>query len=239
MELTRAQLAACIDATTLTFEETLADMERFWERAVGEVVLPAALCIPPGWLGWASERLDAAALTGRMQVATVVNFPDGEAPLAEVVGEVQRVIQAGATECDVVFPWRTFEAQPRMVAAAAWLKEVRSAAGSTPLKLILETGGGWSPAHIAAVAQQAVESGMDFLKTSTGKVPVGATDAGWQILLEAARGRCGVKASGGIRTWEQAAHFFQMLQLAWDRTEALPDARWFRVGTSGWAPSIP
>jgi deoxyribose-phosphate aldolase len=235
MELKRAQLAACIDATTLTFEETVADMERFWERAMGEGVLPAALCIPASWLDWASARLEAVDLSGRVQVATVVNFPDGEAPLAEVVQELQCVIQAGATECDVVFPWRSFEAQPRMDGAAEWLREVRSAAGDTPVKLILETGGGWSASHIAAVADLAVESGMDFLKTSTGKVPTGATDAGWQILLAAAKGRCGVKVSGGVRTWEQAAHYFQRLQDVWGQPEVLPDSRWFRVGTSGWA----
>lgn len=235
MEVTRAQLASCIDATTLTFAESQADMEVFWGRAMGEEVLPAALCIPSIWIGWAKDRLSAAGCADRVKVATVVNFPEGEWPLTQVVTELRAAIEAGASECDVVFPWHSFELTPQAARAAEWLREVRSAAGAVPIKLILETGGGWSAHHMATVAELAVEAGMDFLKTSTGKVPVGATDAGWQILLEAAQGRCGVKVSGGVRTWEQAAHYFRMLQSAWNREQEAPDARWFRVGTSGWA----
>ena len=83
------------------------------------------------------------------------------------------------------------------------VEAARAAAGpGTTLKLILETGTLAEPGRITAAARAAVMAGVDFLKTSTGKGPVGATLEAAVLLLEVieeAGGRVGFKAAGGIR----------------------------------------
>jgi len=232
-------LAACVDLTTLTFRETEEDMVAFWDRLAQSWVLPAAVCIPPKWVAWVHERLAEAEGLRSVALATVVNFPTGSASHEEVLRELDGVRGAGAQEVDVVFPWPSHSAGIDSHAALRWLAEVRAAAGDLVCKLILETGGDWPAEAQYQVAVWAVEAGFDFLKTSTGKLATGATDEGWCRLLRAARGRCGVKASGGIRTWEQVAHFYSMFEAEQGGRAERPDPRLFRIGTSGLPAHFP
>ncbi len=232
-------LAACVDLTTLTFRETEEDMLAFWDRFARSRVQPAAVCIPPIWVSWVHERLAQAEGLQSVALATVANFPTGSASLEEVLDELDWVRGAGAKEVDVVFPWQSHAAGVDSSTALHWLAEVRAGAGGLVCKLILETGGDWSAEAQSQVADWAVEAGFDFLKTSTGKLDTGATDAGWSRLLQASRGLCGVKASGGIRTWEQVAHFFEMYVAASGRRGERPDPRFFRIGTSGLPAHFP
>lgn len=232
-------LAACVDLTTLTFQETEEDMVAFWDRLVQSQILPAAVCIPPTWVSWLHERLAQTEGLQSVALATVANFPTGSASLEEVWMELEGVRRAGAQEVDVVFPWRSHAAGVDSAAALHWLAEIRAGAGDLVCKLILETGGDWPAEAQSQVAGWAVAAGFDFLKTSTGKLPIGATDEGWSRLLQASRGRCGVKASGGIRTWEQVAHFFEMYAVASGRRGERPDPRFFRIGTSGLPAHFP
>jgi deoxyribose-phosphate aldolase len=80
---------------------------------------------------------------------------------------------------------------------------VRDAVPGSVLKVILETGYFDEPGLRRAV-DVAIAAGADFVKTSTGFGPRGATAEDVRILRDAARGRAQVKASGGIRTSEQA-----------------------------------
>ena len=92
----------------------------------------------------------------------------------------------GADEIDMVVPWRALLAgRPEAVAATVY--EVKDAAGRRRLKAILETGELKDPALIRRAADQALAGGADFLKTSTGKVPVNATPEAAEILLQAIR----------------------------------------------------
>jgi deoxyribose-phosphate aldolase len=101
------------------------------------------------------------------------------------------------------------------------------------LKLILETGVLADPDRITAAARAAVMAGVDFLKTSTGKVPVGATPEAAAVLMrvcEEAGLRVGFKASGGIRTAADAARYL-CLGDAIMGAERI-SARTFRFGAS-------
>jgi deoxyribose-phosphate aldolase len=101
------------------------------------------------------------------------------------------------------------------------------------LKLILETGVLESPDRIAAAARTAVMSGVDFLKTSTGKVPVGATLEAAAVLLTViaeADGRVGLKVSGGVRTPDDAARYIALAGSMVGESWITPGH--FRIGAS-------
>ena len=104
---------------------------------------------------------------------------------------------------------------------------------TSSLKLILETGELGTPELIRQACELGLDAGVDFLKTSTGKVPVNATPGAAAVMLDAiaARdGRCGFKAAGGIRTLDDARVY---LALAQERLGAdwIRPAR-FRIGAS-------
>jgi deoxyribose-phosphate aldolase len=82
------------------------------------------------------------------------------------------------------------------------------------VKVILETCY-LAPAEIAAACRLAESAGADFVKTSTGfgvkaSGPTGATPEAVQVMLDTVGGRLQVKASGGIRTWDDAVRYLDM-----------------------------
>lgn len=86
------------------------------------------------------------------------------------------------------------------------------------LKVILETGALESPETIRAAARAAIEGGADFLKTSTGKISVGATPEAVRVLAEVAReaheatgNLVGIKVSGGVRTAADASRYMMIV----------------------------
>ncbi len=168
-----------------------------------------------------------------VRIATVVNFPRGEDDAETVVEAIRAALAAGADEIDLVFPWRELRAgndEPgrRLVSAA------REACGEHVLKVILETGELTEADLIRRAARIAIESGADFLKTSTGKVPVNATPEAVRILLEAIRdsGRdVGCKVSGGIRTTRQAREYLGLAARIMGPDWISPSH--FRFGASG------
>ena len=100
-------------------------------------------------------------------------------------------------------------------------------------KAILETGMLAEPALIRRAADIAIGAGVDFIKTSTGKVAVNATPAAAQLMLQAIHdhgGTCGFKAAGGIRELDDAAPYFALADRILGPQWAGP-AR-FRLGAS-------
>jgi len=136
-----------------------------------------------------------------------VNFDliDDDIYLRTEEGSVLAQLADGVDEVDVVAPWRAHlagdeQAVSRLVAACV------DAAGGKTLKVILETGSHPDAATTRAMADAALAAGASFLKTSTGKHGQGATPEAFAVLLDAvkAAGHGGVKASGGVRTADQA-----------------------------------
>lgn len=162
-------------------------------------------------------------------IATVVNFPNGDAPPEAVHAETAKAIADGADEIDVVIPFRKGpEAAGPVVAAAR-----AACGGRIPLKVILETG--QLGEHIAATARVAVANGADFLKTSTGKFQPGAEMPAVETLLAVIaehRSRVlGLKVSGGVRTPDQASAYLQAAEKVMGQGWATPAT--FRLGASG------
>lgn len=217
-----AQVLACTDWTTLSFTETEADLERMLAGAQAHRL--AACCIPREWLGWWTEHREGQEL----RVATVLNFPGGNSDLAQIEAEAQAA--AHAEEWDVVLPYTACQngdegpARELLAAVRAW-------SGERTLKIILETGSAWSRKGLQRAAELALEARADFLKTSTGKVPLGATHEAVAQLLEVLQGTgAGLKVSGGIRSLDAAFAYLDQIEAAMGRTYLQPAT--LRFGTS-------
>ena len=223
-----ARLLPLLDLTSLGEDDTPEQIERLCARARCGV-FPAAVCVYPEHVTTARRALAGAAV----KIASVVNFPDGGSDAARVEREIRRVLAAGADEIDMVLPWAAF-CRGDVSAARAVVDAARHACGNPhALKLILETGELATPDRIRAAAELGIAAGVDFLKTSTGKVAINATPEAAATMLDviaAHGGRCGFKAAGGIRRPEDAAIY---LQLAVARLgEGWVTPAHFRIGAS-------
>lgn len=218
---------ACLDLTSLNDGDTDASIEHLCERAQGRFGPVAAVCVWPRFAALARCRLP-----GAIRVAAVANFPDGGTDVDRVRREVGEIADADAQEVDVVLPWRALLAGD-LRASVNVLAAARRASEGLSLKVILETG--MLGDAMADAARMALDEGADFLKTSTGKVPTGATPDAARVLLSAiARvpsSRVGFKASGGVRTVADAALYLRLV------VDTLGDAACnparFRIGASG------
>ena len=198
-----------IDLTNLEDGCMAADIRALAARAETPHGAVAALCV---WPDFVELSADLVSGTG-IDVATVVNFPGGDRPLAEVVTLTERCVAAGATEIDTVIPYRALMAGDER-AVSDHVEAVREATGGARLKTILETGEIGDETLVRRAAQLCIEAGADFIKTSTGKVSTNATPAAARWMLEEIRdsGRHGVglKPAGGIRTVEDAAAYLAL-----------------------------
>jgi deoxyribose-phosphate aldolase len=228
---TARQALACLDLTSLNDGDTDATIERLCERAQGPFGPVAAVCVWPRFAALARRRLPAA-----IHVAAVANFPDGSADVQRALRDVGEVVDAGAQEVDLVLSWRALLAGDAP-AAAAVLAAARRASGALRLKVILETSALGDAQAVASASRLALAEGADFLKTSTGKVPGGATPEAARTMLAAiaadpaAAARVGFKASGGVRTVVDAAVYLRLTAETLGEAACTP-AR-FRIGASG------
>lgn len=134
------------------------------------------------------------------RICTVIGFPSGATTSAVKLYEAQEAVDNGATELDVVINIGWLKAG-NVDAVHQELATICATTGQT-VKAILETAL-LSNTEKRLAAEVSLDAGVSFLKTSTGWHG-GATPADIKLLTEVARDRVGIKASGGIRTLEQA-----------------------------------
>ncbi len=213
MKPMRTPLAATIEHTLLRADATPAAVDRLCEEAVEWGLL--GVCVAPLYVARAAARLSGAS----PRVVTVVGFPLGGVIPEVMADEARRAAADGAAEIDMVIPIGLGVAG-ELEAVGAAVAAVRAAIPDRVLKVILETGF-FAPEPLRALARVVVAARPEFLKTSTGYGPRGATVADVELLLEEGAGRVGVKAAGGIRTAAAA--------------RALLDAGATRIGTSNGA----
>jgi deoxyribose-phosphate aldolase len=149
-----------------------------------------------------------------VKVATVISFPFGADTTAAKAAAVRDAIVGGASELDVVMNISKFISGEFTVVAeelSSVTQEVSAVAMNNGLndvvvKVIIETA--YLSDKMKRLATQMVAaSGADFVKTSTGFAPAGATLEDVSLLREEAPESLAVKASGGIRTLEEALDF--------------------------------
>lgn len=206
--------------------------------------LPAAFCIWSKFVAFAKQQKISP------KVATVVNFPHGKSSLEEVRAEITATLDE-ADEVDLVIPYQEYLQEGNAVGETASVKMVRMAktlcgAKNIPLKVIMETGEFvGKPKLIEKMSRDVVAAGADFIKTSTGKVKVGATLEAAEVMLKVIKEDlekkqsstqevvvpCGFKASGGIRNFEDASAYVKLASDILGPDYVKPST--FRFGVSG------
>lgn len=203
-------LAACIDHTILKADATPDEVLRICGEA--REASFASVCVNPVYVPLCAQALSGA----RPVVCTVIGFPLGASAAPIKAAEVRRAASDGAAEFDMVLPvglllagqWQAVLDDIRSVVDAA-----REARADALVKVILETCY-LTPRALSIACLLAEAGGADFVKTSTGFGPAGATPEAVRFMAFAVGGRLRVKASGGIRTREAA---LQYLSLGADR----------------------
>lgn len=200
---TRQEVAAAIDHAVLKPEFTDADLRQH-----------AAMCRANGVFSMCVKPCDVAAAAALLagstvKVSCVLSFPHGADTTATKVFQANQAIEDGVDEIDMVMNIGKF-----ISADFAFVENDIRAVVETArehgvlVKVILETGF-LAPDQIAKACEICREAGADFVKTSTGFGPGSATHEAVAVMIKAAGDRMKVKASGGIRTWDDAVAFLE------------------------------
>lgn len=227
----------CLDLTSLKDEDTDASITALAHRADTPHGPPAALCVYPRFVPTALRALAERQLDG-VRVATVVNFPRGDSPPGEVMRQTRDALASGAHEIDVVFPWRALLGGDSQ-AGRDLVGRCKAACGDAPLKVILETGELRTEEHIREASRIALAGGADFLKTSTGKVPVNATPEAVAVMLDAIREHgapTGLKVAGGVATMADVQRYVALAAATYGVGGLSP--RTLRFGASSLLPVL-
>ena len=222
-----------MDLTTLNDDDTNEKVIALCHDAKSAVGNTAAICIYPRFIPIAKKTLREQG-TPDVRIATVTNFPHGNDDIDIAVAETKAAVAYGADEVDVVFPYRALMAGNEEVGFEL-VKQCKAACGDILLKVIIETGELKEEALIKKASEISIKAGADFIKTSTGKVPVNATPEYARMMLEVIRDMdvaesVGFKPAGGVRTAEDAAAYLAMAdEILGDNWV---DARHYRFGAS-------
>ena len=195
MDLTREALARMIDHTLLKPEATASLIDALCAQARERSF--HSVCVNPYWVARAGKALEGADVT----VCTVIGFPLGSNTPAQKSAEARIAVADGARELDMVMNVGAF-LSGETGAVKDDIAAVVAAAKGAVVKVILETGF-LDDDGIAAACGIAVDSGADFVKTSTGFGPPPLVDH-VKVMREAVGDRARVKAAGGIRTFSDA-----------------------------------
>ena len=186
-------LAQIIDHTLLKPEATRDQIESLCDEAIRYRF--ACAMVNPMWVPTAVEILSGTGIP----VGVVIGFPFGASLVSTLRHEAAALARLGAKELDMVIPIGQLKsgnhhAVQHTVHAVANVAHHHGAI----LKVILETAV-LSVEEKLRGAELAIQAGADYIKTSTGFANCGATAADVALMRGVAGGRCGVKASGGIR----------------------------------------
>lgn len=191
-------LSRLIDHTLLKADARKEDIIKLAEEA--KQYKFASVCVNPAWVATAHEVLKD---TPEVKVCTVIGFPLGASTPETKAFETTNAIANGATEVDMVINIGALKD-----GSEEWVRRdiaavVEAARGKALTKVIIETSLLTNDEKILA-CKLAVEAGADFVKTSTGFSTGGATKEDIALMRATVGPDIGVKASGGVRSAEDA-----------------------------------
>jgi deoxyribose-phosphate aldolase len=194
-------LARMIDAAMLRPQATRSEMEHFLEEAV--LYNFAAVFLHPAWIGDARQAIKGSPV--RLGIA--IGYPHGAHLTETKLLEIDQGLELGADEFDMVANIGRLKSG-ESIAVAKEIERCRRRLEGKILKVIIESG--WLTDEEKRLAARIVaDAGADFVKTSTGIVAPGATAEDVKLLYEAVDGSIGIKASGGIRAFEQVMEMIE------------------------------
>jgi deoxyribose-phosphate aldolase len=191
-------LARWIDHTLLKPEATTAQVEMLCQEA--REYRFATVCVNPRFVPLCAQRLQGSGVL----VCTVAGFPLGANSAEVKAHEARAVARAGAREVDMVLAIGALVAGEEKVVREELARVVEACHGQGAMcKVIIETAL-LDDAQKATACRLSVAAGADFVKTSTGFARGGATTYDVMLMRYSVGERVGVKAAGGIRTFEDA-----------------------------------
>ena len=222
--ISAARLIHSLDLTLLDEEASIASLSQLRHNACENQV--AAVCVY-------SKHLPLFQHLGAIELATVVNFPQGNQELNQVLESIHSAIEQNATEIDYVLPYKLYlnGGKENVLTQCQTVIDLCKQKDRT-LKIILETGAFSELQNIYEVSNQLNKLGCNFLKTSTGKIPQGASLPAVFTILTAIKDshtQCGIKISGGVKTPTQAVNYAKLAELVLAKPI---DKSWFRIGAS-------
>ena len=236
---------SAIDLTTLSCNDSTASVSAFAERcmefytAYPHIPNVASICIYPSFVETVGLVVDGSP----MRITAVAGgFPSSQTFLEVKMLEAAMAIENGADEIDIVL-----NAGKMLTGAydeaANEIEVLRAESAGTVLKVILETGALKTPELIRKASLLSMFAGADFIKTSTGKIDVAATPEAAVVMCHAIRDyhertgrRVGFKAAGGVRSAEDAALYYTIVERILGREWLTADL--FRIGASSAANNL-
>jgi len=204
-------LASYIEHTNLSPALTIRDIDNLVEEASQFGFL--GICVPPFWVKRARREINHRNIV----LVTVAGFPLGYNMTETKLDEIQRAIDNGANEIDVVWNVSSFKTGlPWTKIELAKCSNLAHNNGAL-LKVIVETAYLSDP-ELERACKICADAGADFVKTSTGFAHSGAKVENIVLMKKNLPDHVGIKASGGVKSFEQAL--------------ALIEAGATRIGTS-------
>jgi len=198
-----AAVAATIDHAVLKPNQTEADLRKNAHQCIELGV--ASLCVRPCDVALAAELLKGSAV----MVSCVLSFPHGDDTPATKVFQAKQAIAAGVQEIDMVMNIGQF-LSGHFDTVRSDIKAVVDAAHTSGVKVkVIQESCFLSLEQVAQACELSLEAGADFVKTSTGFAPSSATPEIIDVMIKTVGGKMGIKASGGIRTWQQAVDYLE------------------------------
>ncbi|MGQ8335642.1 deoxyribose-phosphate aldolase [Sunxiuqinia sp. A32] len=240
------QLAfSCIDLTTLNVTDTKSHVKAFTERVndfsndYPNLPNVASICVYPNMSRSVKENL----LDDRVNITAVSGcFPTSMSFIEMKVKEARMAVDQGANEIDIVLPLWAFLDGDDMTCREE-ISSIKDAIGETHLKVILETGALATNEKIYNASMLAMESGADFIKTSTGKMNPAATPEAAIVMCMAIKDywiktgkQIGFKPAGGISTTDDALLYLMIVEDILGNDWMNPEL--FRIGASRLANSL-
>lgn len=210
-----------IDLTTLEGADTNEKAANIAKQACSyastEKNIPnvAAVCVYPTLVKTVKRNLTDS----NIKVASVAGaFPAGQSPIEIKVAEVKYAVEQGADDIDMVISRGTF-LEGKFDTVKEEVKAIKETCGKAHLKVILETGELKSPENIRKASELSILGGADFIKTSTGKIPVAATLQAMLVMLDTIKEyddltgkKIGIKPAGGISEPEVALDYYLLVK---------------------------
>ncbi|MHA2938580.1 deoxyribose-phosphate aldolase [Vibrio sp. RC27] len=234
LQMVAQQALTLMDLTTLNSDDTDERVIALCQSAKTPYGTTAAICIYPQFIEVAKAAL-AELGSVDIKIATVTNFPHGNADVDVAVAETTAAVKAGADEVDVVFPYRALIAGDKDIGFELVSQCKKACGDNVQLKVIIEVGELKTEALVKQASRISIEAGADFIKTSTGKVAVNATPEFARMMLEVISEyrdthTVGFKAAGGVKSAEDARIYMDMAQELMGKEFVVP--RFFRFGAS-------
>ena len=234
-----------IDLTTLACTDSVESVTRFARRAAEfyldypHIPNVASICVYPPFVETVGLAVDGTP----MRITSVSGgFPASQTFLEVKVLETAMAIENGADEIDIVINVGEL-LEGRLDEMASEIEVLREEASDVVLKVIIESGALKTPELIRKASLLSMMAGTDFVKTSTGKIDVAATPEAAVVMCEAIRDyyektgrKVGFKAAGGVRTAEDAALYYTIVEQTLGKEWLTPEL--FRIGASSVANNL-